>query len=81
VSYTTQTGKFWSLGIPKNFGCQGGQQIWEVREAGKFGKLGKSTNFGYRELLIDWEGGSIGRILSPVINVFLKLHVNCLSFR
>jgi hypothetical protein len=27
----------------------------------------------------DWEGGCIGRILSPVMNVFLQLHIDCIS--
>jgi hypothetical protein len=33
-----------------------------------------------REVLKDWEGGRIGRILSPVMNVFLQLHVLCASY-
>jgi hypothetical protein len=28
----------------------------------------------------DWEGGRIPRIVSPVINVFLKFHVECVSY-
>jgi hypothetical protein len=36
--------------------------------------LGRSGNLGGRE---DWEGG---RILSPIMNVFLQLHVDCVSY-
>jgi hypothetical protein len=40
-------------------------------KVGKFERLGKLAG------LKDWEGG---RILSPVINVFLQLHVHCVSY-
>jgi hypothetical protein len=35
---------------------------------------------GGREVWKDWEGGTIGRILLPVMNVFLQLHVHCVSY-
>jgi hypothetical protein len=35
---------------------------------------------GGRDVWKGWEGGRIGRILSPVMNVFLQLNVYCLSY-
>jgi hypothetical protein len=35
---------------------------------------------GGREVWMDWEGIKIGRILSPVMNVFLQLHVDCVCY-
>jgi hypothetical protein len=55
-------------------------------KVGQFGRLGKSENLGVQEIWEvgrfwkDWEGGTIGRILSPVIYVFLLLHVDCVIF-
>jgi hypothetical protein len=34
---------------------------------------------GGREVWKDWEGKSFGRILSPIINAYLQLRVNCVS--
>jgi hypothetical protein len=33
-----------------------------------------SPNLGGWEVWIDWEGGSVGSIISPVGTVFLQLH-------
>jgi hypothetical protein len=35
---------------------------------------------GGQEVCMYWDGGRIGRILSPVINVFLQLDVDCVSY-
>jgi hypothetical protein len=44
-------------------------------------RLGRSGNLGGREVSKDWEGGSIGRILTSVMNVFLQLHVHCVIYQ
>jgi hypothetical protein len=35
---------------------------------------------GCREVWTEWQGERIGRILSPVMNVFLQLHSCCVSY-
>jgi hypothetical protein len=35
---------------------------------------------GGREVWTEWQCGRIGRMLSPVMNVFLQLHVCCVSY-
>jgi hypothetical protein len=35
---------------------------------------------GGEEVWNDWEGGRMGRILSPVMNVFLQLHIHCICY-
>jgi hypothetical protein len=55
----------------------GGLKIWKVREVGKFGRLVRSEDLGCRHT---WECGSFGSILSPVINAFLQLGVDCVSY-
>jgi hypothetical protein len=61
----------------ENFLGQKGGQIWEVEEVGKFGWFWRSGNLGGLEVWKDLKGRTIGRILSPVINVFLQLRVDC----
>jgi hypothetical protein len=46
----------------------------------KFGRLGRSGNFGGEEVSKDLKGGGSVRILSPLMNVFLQLHVHCVCF-
>jgi hypothetical protein len=70
----SEVGKFGRLWRPE---ILGGRNFLEVREVGKFGRLGMSRNLGGREVWKGWEGG---RILSPVMNVFLQLHVDCVSY-
>jgi hypothetical protein len=83
-----EPGKFGRIGRSRglrgrNFSGQGGRQIWEVSEVGKF--LGQGGRKIFRgqvgrqiwEVWKDWEGG---RILSPVINGLLQLHVGCASY-
>jgi hypothetical protein len=40
-----------------------------------FERLGRSPDLGGREVFIDWEGGCVGRIFSPVISILLQHHV------
>jgi hypothetical protein len=47
---------------------------------GKFGWFGRSGNLGGLEVWKDLKGRTIGRKLSPVINVFLQLRVDCVSY-
>jgi hypothetical protein len=35
---------------------------------------------GGREVSSDWQDGRIGRMFSPVINIFLQLHVDCVCY-
>jgi hypothetical protein len=35
---------------------------------------------GGREVWKDWDSGRIGRMLSPLKNVFLQLHVQCVGY-
>jgi hypothetical protein len=50
------------------------------RGSENFVRLGRSGNLGHREVWKDWEGERFGRLFSPVINVFLELHVDCLCY-
>jgi hypothetical protein len=75
-----EVGNFGRLGSSKIFGGQVDRQMWTVRGVGKFWRIGRSENLGGREVWKDWEGGSVGRILSPIINAFLQLRVDCVSY-
>jgi hypothetical protein len=70
-------------------GGYGGRKFLDVRSVGKFMRLvgsenfvslGRSGNLGSLEVWKDWEGGRFSRMFSPVINVFLELHVDCLCY-
>jgi hypothetical protein len=64
-------GKFGRLERSENLGGQVGRKIWEVRRPENL------VGYGDREVWNDREGR---RILSPVINVALQLHIDCASY-
>jgi hypothetical protein len=73
-------GKFWKVRDIEIFRGQGSPHILEVGEVGKFGSLGRSGYLRGREVWKDFKGGKIGRNLSPIMNVFLQLHVDCVRY-
>jgi hypothetical protein len=68
---------FWDTNTGTMISSDRDDENWDHREVGKVGRL---VNLEGREVWKVWEGGRFGRILSPVLNRYLQLHVHCVSY-